>query len=128
MSDTMNWWARHYQAPWQEKAGNPDLPKWFRVFALALGSHKANGHATFQPGDVSAVLGRVDLTTGEFTPDRDVRKHIATAVRYGLLAKGSSVRCLVVPAHSVEGGRGGQSGAGAPCTWCHRNRKRESQS
>lgn len=128
MSETLNWWARHYQMPWRAKANDPKLPKWFRTVALAYGSHAANGHAAFGVGEVAEILGTVDRATGVVSPDRDVRKHIRLAVTYGLLAAGSSVRCLRVPAHAIEGGRGGAPAAAQPCPWCSRRRNREAQS
>lgn len=101
-------WARHYQAVWHERAGDPRLPYWLRVAALAYGSHAANGHAPFKPGQVGLVLGRVDSTTGEVHPleKGSVQRAIRAAAEYGWLAPQSGSTCLVVPSHAVVGGVG----------------------
>lgn len=101
-------WSRHYQHAWEERSGNPALPKWLRVAALAYGKHAANGHAVFGAGDVALVLGDVDRATGAITPDRNVKRAIDTAVQYGWLASGSKSRCLIVPSHAVSGGLGNE--------------------
>lgn len=116
-------WARHYQHVWQERAGNPALPLWFRVTALAYGSHRANGHATFGRGDVALVLGTVDPATGVLTPliRQHVHRTIQTAIGYGLLAAGSRSLCLIVPAHAITGGLGRED---EPCPQHGRARQR----
>lgn len=96
-------WARHFLDVWQERAGDPRLPHWFRVAALAYGSHMNNGHAPFKPGQVALVLGTI-TETGEFIPYRNVSRAIALAIEYGLLAPGSYHRCLIVPSHAVRKG------------------------
>ncbi len=103
-----NPWARHYQLAWQEHAGDPRLPNWLRVAALAYGSHTANGHAVFKPGQIGLVLGHVNPNTGEVGPlDKgSVQRAIRTAVEYGWLRSGSGTRCLVVPGHAITGGLG----------------------
>lgn len=97
-------WARHFLDVWQERAGDPRLPPWFRVAALAYGSHQNNGHAPFKPGQVALVLGGIDASTGEFIPCRNVTRPISLAVEFGLLAPGSYHRCLIVPSHAVRKG------------------------
>lgn len=100
-------WARHYQRPWAERAGNPGLPLWLRVASLAYGHHLGNGHATFGAGEVRLALSSVDRDGVLRQPaSSDVTRAIRTAVRYGWLAEGSRTRCLVVPGHAIEGGRG----------------------
>jgi hypothetical protein len=103
-----NPWARHYQRVWHDRAGDPRLPNWLRVAALAYGSHAANGHAVFKPGQISLVLGHVNSDTGEVRPlDKgSVQRAIRTAVEYGWLRSGSGTRCLVVPGHAITGGLG----------------------
>jgi hypothetical protein len=105
---TVNAWARHYQSAWEERAGNPRFPLWLRVASLAYGSHGANGHAVFRPGEVAVALSTVDTTTGVITrPDRRaVGRAIETAVAYGWLASGSGTTCLVVPPRAISGGLG----------------------
>jgi hypothetical protein len=91
-------WARHYFDEWQSRAGDPRLPYWLRVAALAFGSHEDNGHARFKRGEIALVLG---------TPARpytNVRRAIGDAVTYGWLADGSFWGCLIVPLHAVRKG------------------------
>lgn len=101
-------WARHYQHVWQERAGDASLPYWLRVAALAYGSHKANGHATFKPGAIGLVLASVDTTTGELKPmhKANVQRAIRAAIEVGWLTPDSGSTCLVVPGHAIAGGKG----------------------
>lgn len=96
-------WARHYQDVWAEKSGDPRLPHWLRVSALAYGSHEDNGHAPFKRGFVALILGRNDPTVGP-VPYDNVGRAIATAVEYGWLAAGSYWGCLIVPPHMIRKG------------------------
>lgn len=108
MSAPSNPWTRHYQSVWLERTADGQLPAWLRVAFLAFGSHRANGHARFKPGDIGLVLGTVDQTTGEIRPadKHNVQRAIKAAVSRGYLAQGSSSLCLIVPAHAIEGGLG----------------------
>lgn len=101
-----NPWSKHQQAFWQEHAGNPRLALWHRVYALAYGVHRRNGHAPFKAGELALAVQIVDHATGAIvTPDRhQVSRAIATAVEYGFLASGSCTRCLVVPPYAIHGG------------------------
>lgn len=98
-------WARHYQSAWDNRAANTGLPLWTRVVCLAYGRHEANGHANFQRGDLSWILGKPSKSGGDFQRrDRHtIRDAIAVAVKYGFLAKESCSVCLVVPPHAIEG-------------------------
>lgn len=107
----INPWTRHYQAAWENRAADHDLPMWVRVFSLAYGRHQANGHAVFERGELTWILG---------TPPRDgkpfkkasrqaVYKAIAAAVKYGFLAEDSGMECLVVPRHAISGPHGKQN-------------------
>lgn len=104
----INAWSRHYQSVWLERAGDPELPDWLRVAALAYGSHRANGHATFKRGHVALILADVDTDSGALTPRsrQGIYRAIRTAVRHGWLLDGSTARCLVVPGHAITGGLG----------------------
>lgn len=102
-------WARHYQEDWQSRAGDPRLPKWLRVAALAYGSHTDNGHARFKRGEIALILGTVDQETGEVIPDPWPGRAIEDAVEYGWLAPESFWGCLVVPAHAIKKGAHGRS-------------------
>lgn len=97
-------WARHYQDDWQARAGDPRLPYWLRMAALAYGCHADNGHARFKRGEVALILGSLDRETGELRPFANVRREIARAVEYGWLEEGSYWGCLIVPAHSIRRG------------------------
>ena len=99
-------WSRHYQDVWEERAGDPRLPKWMRVAALAYGMHRANGHACFPPGAIALVLGKPN--GGDVVKEPNVGRIIKRAVEYGFLGEGSTSRCLIVPAHAIEGGLGSQ--------------------
>lgn len=103
-------WSRQYQDVWLERTADRSLPAWLRVAFLAYGSHRANGHAPFEDGDVGLMLGSVDRTTGEIRPadKANVQRAIRNAVKAGWLAEGSSSRCLIVPGHAIEGGLGGK--------------------
>jgi hypothetical protein len=97
-----NPWARHYQAVWHERVAHRNLPNWLRVAALAYGSHAANGHAVFKPGDIGIVLG----TPGCPIDKNNVQRAIRTAIENGWLSPLSGSTCLVVPMHAVAGGMG----------------------
>ncbi len=99
-------WTRHFQDVWEERAANPDLPQWLRVFSLACGLHKANGHAPLPPRALAIALARPDPLTGEMIPDPNPGRAVRTAVRSGWLSPLSTVRCLVVPHYAVAGGMG----------------------
>lgn len=102
-------WARHYQHVWLERTAQINLPLWLRVAFLALGSHRANGHARFKPGEIAEILGGgIDPDTGEIRrlDKHNVQRAIKSAIAQRWLAEGSSSLCLVVPAHAVRGGRG----------------------
>jgi hypothetical protein len=102
-------WSKHFHHYWEERSGDPGLPTWFRIMALAYGMHRPNGHAQFRkgskysPGDLALILRQVDHRTGEIIPARAelVRDHIDYAVAHDLLAPGSHSGCLIVPAHGV---------------------------
>lgn len=107
-------WSRHFQGPWEERAGDPRLPLWTRVASLAFGKHRANGHASFGKGDVALTLTTVDRDTGVMKrPDAaNVRRAIRLASEYGWLSSESRSTCLVVPEWAISGGLGT---ANAPC-------------
>lgn len=115
-------WARHFQDDWQARAGDPRMPYWLRVAALAYGSHTDNGHARFKRGEVALILGSVDPITGELRPFANVRREIARAVEYGWLADGSYWGCLIVPAHAIR--KGDLYKTPKPCPLAPRHAKR----
>lgn len=97
-----NPWSGHYQSVWHERAGDVRLPYWLRVAALAYGSHKANGHATFNPGDVALVLGTPEASMSRM----NVKRAIDKAIEYGWLRAGSTSLCLMVPSYAITLGLG----------------------
>lgn len=119
-------WARHYQDDWQSRAGDPRLPKWLRVAALAYGSHSDNGHARFKQGEVALILGSVDPSSGEVRKYANVRRAIAEAVEYGWLEEGSYWGCLIVPAHSIR--RGDMARRTSPCPLSAKHKDRRNRS
>ena len=98
----INKWAMHFQSVWAERAANRLYPLWQRVAFLAYARHKANGHSTFQRGELSRLLGdglkRVDTN--------NLQRAIRTAVNKGWLDRSSGAECLVVPRHAIRGGLG----------------------
>ena len=115
-------WARHYQDEWQARAGDPRLPYWLRVAALAFGSHADNGHARFKRGEIALILGTLDQSTGEIRSFANVRREIGRAVEYGWLEPGSYWGCLIVPAHSIRKGDLGTRQAPCPLAASHKKR------
>ncbi|WP_432477200.1 hypothetical protein [Nocardioides sp. GXQ0305] len=105
--------AFHRQAAWHADALNPRFPLALRVAYLAMGTHRANGHAVFKQGEVAAVLGRVDEDGHHAPADRrTVYRAIRQAIDFGMLAEGSGALCLIVPRHRIAGGHGAPD---APC-------------
>ena len=128
MSTRPRTWARHYQDDWQSRAGDPRLPKWLRVAALAFGSHSDNGHARFKRGEIALILGSLDPDTGEVHPYANVRRAISEAVEYGWLHEGSYWGCLIVPAHSIRKGELGKTPTPCPLQPRHKERGNRSLS
>lgn len=118
-------WIGQYQSEWQCRTANPRLPKWFRVVALAYGTHTMNGHSPQPPGAIADMLGTVNPETGELFPDRHVSRWIGDAIELGFLAKESSARCLIVPGHTFRSAPGSSR---TPCSWCSTRRRRRVKS
>ena len=115
-----NPWTQHRQSFWQERAGSPSLALWHRVYCLAYGVHRRNGHAPFKPGDLRTIALVVnDPSTGEvMVPSCSQVSHaIRTAIEYGFLAPESHAGCLVVPEHAIGGGV-----VGSPTEECKHHR------
>lgn len=111
-------WSRVWISPCAERALRPDNPNYLRLADLAVALAPANGHTNIKAGELAAFL---DVT------GRTVDRAIADAVRFGLLAPGSTQRCLVLPA-AVDGfcirrnpnARSTEQEKG--CAVCHRGR------
>lgn len=114
-------WARHFQSGWENHAADPELPLWIRIVSIAYGRHAANGHAMFQRGDLSRILGTAASGDQPFKPrHRDsIRDAIRVAIKHKFLADGSCSECLVVPSHDIAGGLGNES---KPCPVHERKR------
>ena len=98
-------WSRHYLDVWHERAGDP----------------------RFKPGELALILGTIDTSTGEWRTlhKSNVQRVIAKAVEFGLLAPESGSLCLVVPAHAIHGGVGGNGNIPCPL---HKRKARTSKS
>lgn len=96
-----NPWAKHRQKVYLEMAQDERLPLWQRVAFVAMGLHKANRHAPLlrQRNELAAMLGK---------PSKRIVEAISEAKKRGWLAGESTTKCLVVPAHWIEGGLGGE--------------------
>lgn len=103
----INPFSFHYQGVWLERSANPDLPFWLRLASLALGKHKANGHANFGAGEIARLLGkRGPDGQVKALSDSAVSNAIRRAKELGFIADQSYARCLVVPPHAVTHGLG----------------------
>jgi hypothetical protein len=98
-------YGMHFHHVWLERAKDPRLPGYLRVAAVAYGRHLGNGHAPLGEGELAHLLGVRDPATGSWRANANVNRSIRTAIDYGLLAPGSSRRCLVVPINAIWGGR-----------------------
>lgn len=103
-----NPFTKHRQKVWRDKAldKSTPLPQWLRVSYLAFASHKLNGHAVFQPGELGRILGIKDRN--------NLQREIRTAVKYGFLSPESCSECLVVLPHWIDGGVCGSPHAECP--------------
>lgn len=102
-----NPFSMHRQSFWEEVAADASLPLWQRVAALAFACHRRNGHANFvaKNRELAYLLGKPgdDWT---YVPADRISRAIARAKDAGWIAVESNSRCLVVPAHAIEGGLG----------------------
>ena len=100
-------WSKHYREFWEKQAltTNPSIPLAVRVFSLAYGRHKANGHTPFGAGDLRRTLVKSRAAVNA-RPILYSHKAIAQAVRLaatlGYLDAQSSVRCLIVPQGEIQ--------------------------
>lgn len=103
-------WTRHYQHVWLERSQDHSFTLWFRVACLALGTHRANGHAEFAAGEIADRIEVVNRSTGELrSPKRqEIQRVILEAVAHKFLSESSGSLCLVVPPHAVGGGLGSE--------------------
>jgi hypothetical protein len=117
-----NPYGMHCQAEWGARAGNPVHPLWLRVAAFAYARHRRNGHANFEPGELSWILGKPGDGKWDDVPTPRVSEAIKLAKQYAWIAEESNAKCLVVPGHAVQGGLGH---AGEKCSVHVRPRHRQ---
>ena len=100
----------------KSQANNHGLTLRERLWWLAMWQAKANGHATFQDGEIEKIL-TVRQPDGRITPatDRAIRKARADAMAAGQLHPMSDANCLVLPADAVQNRRNGWD---KPCPHC----------
>ncbi|MBB2992368.1 hypothetical protein FHR72_003867 [Mycolicibacterium iranicum] len=103
-----NPFAIHYQSVYRERACDKRFPLLWRLESLAKGTHRRNGHASFEMGEIARILGISGV---------QVSNLIAEAKELDLLDNRSCSRCLVVPPHAVIGG-GQTSEADELCGYC----------
>jgi hypothetical protein len=97
----MNAYDFQYQSVWLERAKDTSYPMWQRIGFLALGTHKANGHAPLARGELARIICRRD---GEPASPQQVTDALRDAKRRGWISTESNRHCLVVPPHAVKGG------------------------
>lgn len=98
-------WSKHDRMEWLQRSQVTYAPLWYRLGALAMATHRENGHSPFEPGELASTLIAPNKQTGEIgpAPDSTLRRNITRAVDYGMLDPMSCARCLVVP-RGVTGG------------------------
>jgi hypothetical protein len=118
-----NPWTRHYQTGWENRAANHKLPVWMRLVCYAYGRHEANGHANFEAGALSWLLGTPPQDGEPFKQlsSQSVCNAINLAVKHEWLTGGSCTECLVVPSHCIEGPLGNPN---KPCPVHEQRRQR----
>lgn len=94
------------QETFKDLATSGALPRWLRVTYAAYGHLGGNGHATFRPTELAALLG--DHTNGVSIPTerQRVREAIVGAIDRGLLEDFSKALCLIVPRAAMVYGVG----------------------
>ena len=112
-----NFWHQAMQSAHMERALRTGNPNFVRLADLAVALAEANGHARFGVGELTRLLGVADA--------RPVDRAIADGIKYGLLAAGSTRRCLQVPGglFLMYAGAGDdaakQRRRDTPCPTCH---------
>lgn len=100
----------------KSQANNHGLTLRERLWWLAMWQAKANGHATFQDGEIANIL-TVRQRDGRISPPTRwaISKARTDAVAAGQLHPMSDANCLVLPANAVTNRR---SGWDKPCPHC----------
>jgi hypothetical protein len=96
-------WLISKQLGWEPQIVNPDLPYWVRVHAVAMARSEPNLHTPLEAGELAGLLGRKQPDGSTKPVDRrDLNRYINRAVELNYLDETSSVRCLVLPADTME--------------------------
>lgn len=95
-------WVKFYMHVWDELTADLAGPTWLRIFLVTAARHRANRHATFQPGELARLVGKVD-SDGGLLPEKNVGREIQRAVEKGYLDPSSGPRCTVMRKDFVSG-------------------------
>ena len=108
-------WLISKQLAWEPQIVNADLPYWARVHAVAMARSEPNLHTCLETGELAELLRR-ELPDGSLKPldRRDLNRYINRAVELNYLDETSSVRCLVLPASTMDCRRNGYR---KPCAY-----------
>ncbi len=111
------YWSKHDRGFWERQSANPNIPLVMRVYSLAYGCHRANGHTPFRPGELARLLGQPATAdrSARACPRQTLHDAINAAKGYGYLDSRSSSQCLIVPQGQIQFGIGE---AYEPCEVC----------
>jgi hypothetical protein len=108
-------WLISIQLGWEAHIANADLPYWARVHAVAMARSQPNLHTSLETGELAELLGRKQPDGSTKPIDRrELNRYINRAVELNYLDETSSVRCLVLPASTIECRRRGNR---KPCAY-----------
>lgn len=93
----------------------PELPTPMRLFFLATARVNKIGHAEFNPGELTMLLGKPD-EDGRLVPmsRQNVNKAIKTLIDTGVILEGSEIRCIMIGEYAIR--RDGK-GSTDSCHW-----------
>lgn len=95
-------WGAVSQHEYRRMARDPEHPLAYRVHFAALGWADRQGHASFGPRGLAAVLGK----DGTPLSGQSTTNAVADAKRKELISPRSRAACLVLSAHLFQKGRG----------------------
>ncbi|MER6525216.1 hypothetical protein [Streptomyces sp. NPDC001508] len=100
-------WGGVSQHEYRRMAQDPRYDNYLRVYFAALGWADRDGHASFGPGKLAALLGE----SGKALSKQSANAAVKRAKDLDLISPRSGVPCLVLPGHLFQK----RSGAPAPC-------------
>ncbi|MFE4825373.1 hypothetical protein [Streptomyces sp. NPDC056672] len=100
-------WGGVSQHEYRRMAQDPKYDGYLRVHFAALGWADRDGHASFRPGELAALLSE----DGEPLTKQGANARVSHAKRLNLISPRSGVPCLVPPGYLFQKG----SGASVPC-------------